>query len=90
MQEIEKTTNLEANTFGFKNSIDLDLNLWFFEVNLYFDNLSVQLFILEIIFLLDIIISFFVIREEDASKYEKPITDVGITARSYFNDGFWF
>jgi len=90
MQEIEKTTNLEANTFGFKNSIDLDLNLWFFEVNLYFDNLSVQLFILEIIFLLDIIISFFVIREEDASKYEKPITDLDITARSYFNDGFWF
>jgi len=90
MQELKNMTNLEVDSFGFENSIVADINLWFFEVELRLNFLSLQLFVIEIMFWLDIIISFFVIREEDALKYEKPITELDITARSYYDDGFWF
>lgn len=40
--------------------------------------------------MLDIILNFFVIREEDVVKHGRAAVGLSVTAHSYLNDGFWF
>ena len=87
---ISHATNLEVNSFHLPVDIDFTINLFLFSFSLQFNSLSLQLFIGEIIFMLDMIINFVTIREEDVKKYAKHINDVSITAKSYYIDGFWF
>ena len=55
-----------------------------------YDKLQVQFFIIEIVFLAEIFLKFFVIKSEDAVKRLAPINSVRITAMSYIQEGFWF
>lgn len=54
-----------------------------------YDKLQVQFFIIEFIFLLEIILKCFVIKSEDVIKRANLINSARITAMSYYNDDFW-
>ena len=66
------------------------MNLYFISYKLDYNSLEMAIQILEIIFLLDIFLKMFIIKDEDCEKYDKPINSFKITSRSYFQSDFWF
>ena len=90
LYDIAATTDIEVESFELERNIRINQYLWFFTIDLKYNHLSFQLFLVEIIFLFDMVISFFERREEDVKKYDKLIDDISITSKSYINDGFWF
>lgn len=87
---MERVTNLEVSSLDLERDYHVAFDLVFFTLVFEYNSLDLQLAICETIFLLDIIINFFVIRNEDVEKRDKPITSVSVTASSYYNQGFWF
>lgn len=90
LYDIAAATNLDVQSFGLERDIELHLHFYFFHVDLEYNHLTFQLFLFELVFMADIIINLFVIREEDLKKHDRLKITYAITSQSYLNDGFWF
>ena len=70
--------------------MQFEVPLFFFTIDFQYNYIEIALQVMELIFLLDIFLNMFIIREEDIQKHTKPITSFNITCLSYFSGSFWF
>lgn len=72
----EENENLVINHFELKRTINFNMFLYFAEVEFSFNFMEFFLWIVEFIFLLDIILNCFIIKKNDLKQSSKPINSI--------------